>query len=64
MRDNIKNADTRAEWGRAVDKLLPGDHIHYTAPLNRPTIGLSPGGLDAIEAAQLKRLRKQQKAAA
>lgn len=49
-----------AGWGEAINRILPGDHTHYVAPCNRePAVrGMSAAGLDATEAAMLKRMRK------
>lgn len=50
----------RRGYGSIISELLPGDHIHYTAPISYPA---SPGQArqDALDADEAKRLRKAAK---
>lgn len=47
-------------WGAAIRKILPGDHIHDVAPISKQTAPTAVR-LDAIDAAQAKRNRKNAK---
>lgn len=46
-------------WFGAIKDLLPGDHIHHVAPSSKE--GSFDGKDAAIQAANTKRLKKQQK---
>lgn len=58
-----RNRNARKKWSQTISRLLPGDHIHSVAPSNR-AIQTSGQRIDAIDAARLKRMRKQQQRAA
>lgn len=46
-----------AAYMATINPLLPGDHIHHVAPINRAR-GITQAGIDAKDAAEAKRQRK------
>jgi hypothetical protein len=46
-------------WGAIVAELLPGDHIHYVAPINRTRD--TKAMISAVDEARAKRARKNAK---
>ena len=52
----------RSAWGKAVAKLLPGDHIHYVAPISKDEPS-SAVRIAVIDEARLRRMAKLQRRA-